>query len=165
MSSYTAAKHAMRGFVDALRIELRTEGLPVSLTLIEPGPVDTPFWGHVASHTGRVPPVLPLSYHPDEVAVAIQRGIDSRAPRLTVGGAMVALRTVHRFARPLTERVMARAATLAGDVGEEGAGAAAIWNPSGTGEVTAAGRTRPSALVRGRQLASAAWSFPARLRG
>lgn len=152
MSAYTAAKHAMRGFVDALRIELRSEGLPVSLSLIEPGPVDTPFWGNVASHTGRMPPTFPLSYHPDEVAVAIEQAIRSGTARSTVGGAMVVLKLAHQLGRPVSERLLAEMASLARRVGPTGTGAASLWIPRGAGNVTYAGAARPSALVRGRWL-------------
>lgn len=149
MSAYTAAKHALRGFVDALRIELRAAGSPVEISLVEPGPVDTPFWRNVASVTGRLPPPLPLAYHPDEVALAIRRSVDRRLARVTVGGFMVVVKMVHGAARPLSDRLLARLASFARGAGEPGRGAAAIWDPSGEGELRNGLGARPSVLVRG----------------
>ena len=40
-SAYNAAKFAVRGFTDALRMELEIEGSPVSATTIHPGSVKT----------------------------------------------------------------------------------------------------------------------------
>jgi len=40
---YAASKHAVKGFTDAFRIELEEEGAPISVTLIKPGSIDTPF--------------------------------------------------------------------------------------------------------------------------
>ena len=40
-SAYNAAKFAVRGFTDALRMELEIEGAPVSVTTIHPGGVKT----------------------------------------------------------------------------------------------------------------------------
>ena len=40
---YCAAKHAaVKGATDAFRMEFEMAGLPISVTLVKPGPVDTP---------------------------------------------------------------------------------------------------------------------------
>jgi NAD(P)-dependent dehydrogenase (short-subunit alcohol dehydrogenase family) len=149
MSAYTAAKYAMRGFVDALGAELRASGSPVHLALVEPGPVDTPFWVHVASEDGGLPPSLPFAYDPDEVALAIVRAADRRSERTTVGALMLAARAARGIARPLADRVLARASALARSSGAERRGTAAIWNPSGEGRLHGGIGGRPSLLVRG----------------
>ena len=43
LGAYAASKHALSAITDALRMELRTWGIQVSL--IEPGAIDTPIWG------------------------------------------------------------------------------------------------------------------------
>ena len=40
--SYSASKHAAKGFTDTLRMELEEEGAPVSVTLVKPSAIDTP---------------------------------------------------------------------------------------------------------------------------
>src|SRR5512134_2848515 len=39
-----AAKHALKAFTDALRMELEEEGVPISVTLVKPASIDTPFF-------------------------------------------------------------------------------------------------------------------------
>jgi short-subunit dehydrogenase len=155
MAAYTAAKHALRGFVDALRVELRAQGSTVSVSVVEPGPVDTPFWRNVATVNG-LPPGIPFAYAPQEVAIAIEHSANSGAARSTVGASWAAVRVAHQLFRPLSERlisVLMRAMEKAGPPGE---GRAAIWSPSGTGEQELGLRSRPSLLVRGRHRAEQA---------
>ena len=42
--NYCAAKHALKAFTDALRMELEEEGSPISVTLVKPGSIDTPLF-------------------------------------------------------------------------------------------------------------------------
>jgi len=41
--TYCASKHAVKGYTDALRMELEEEGAPISVTLIKPSAIDTPY--------------------------------------------------------------------------------------------------------------------------
>ena len=43
---YSASKHAVKGFTDAFRMELEKEGAPISVTLIKPAAIDTPYPHH-----------------------------------------------------------------------------------------------------------------------
>jgi NAD(P)-dependent dehydrogenase (short-subunit alcohol dehydrogenase family) len=47
---YCASKHAIKGFTDALRMELEEEGAPISVTLIKPAAIDTPFPQHAKNY-------------------------------------------------------------------------------------------------------------------
>ena len=49
-SVYAASKHAIIGFANAIRMELKEFG--VSVTTINPGPIDTPFLD-LADQTGN----------------------------------------------------------------------------------------------------------------
>lgn len=68
---YCASKHAIKGFTDALRIELEEEGLPVSVTLIKPAGIDTPFPEHAGNYMKEAAKLPPPIYRPEEVAHAI----------------------------------------------------------------------------------------------
>jgi short-subunit dehydrogenase len=71
LGMYCASKHALRGFTDALRMELKLEGAPISVTLIKPTSINTPFPQHARNYEDREPQVPPPVYPPDEVAEAI----------------------------------------------------------------------------------------------
>ncbi|HEX5762033.1 MAG TPA: SDR family NAD(P)-dependent oxidoreductase [Solirubrobacterales bacterium] len=133
MSAYTASKHAVRGFVEVLEIELRAQGSNVAVSLVEPGPVDTPFWHNVVSEDGLLPPAVRPLHRPERVAAAIERSVDRRAARATVGRIWVLSRLAYRFARPLSSRLIAWLLSVAERRAERGPGRAAIWNPSGEG--------------------------------
>src|SRR5580765_257557 len=47
---YCASKHAVKGFTDALRMELSAEGAPISVTLVKPAAVDTPYTDHAKNY-------------------------------------------------------------------------------------------------------------------
>jgi short-subunit dehydrogenase len=68
---YAASKHAVKGFTDALRIELSQAGSPVSVTLIQPTAVDTPFPEHARNYMNQEPKLPTPRIEPIEVAQAI----------------------------------------------------------------------------------------------
>src|ERR687884_580384 len=68
---YSSSKHAVKGFTDALRMELEAEGAPVSVTLIKPGAIDTPYPEHAKNYMEREPALPPPVYAPEVVAEAI----------------------------------------------------------------------------------------------
>jgi short-subunit dehydrogenase len=149
LAAYTAAKHGLRGFVDVLQVELRERGSRVSVSLVSPGPVDTPFWRNVATQDGRLPPDIPGAYPPEDVARAIVDCARNRRRGRTVGGLMVAAELAHSTLRPLSDRALAALAHWARTSGEPGPGGRAIHSAAGAGVLRAglpAGR--PSALIR-----------------
>jgi short-subunit dehydrogenase len=70
-STYAASKHALHGWTDALRMELEAEGAPVSVTLIHPGRIDTPYNEHARSYLAKQPAHRGMIYPPEAVAEAI----------------------------------------------------------------------------------------------
>lgn len=68
---YAASKHAVKGYTDALRMELEHDRLPVSVTLVKPAAIDTMFPVHARNYM-EVEPKLPEPIYPPEmVAEAI----------------------------------------------------------------------------------------------
>jgi NAD(P)-dependent dehydrogenase (short-subunit alcohol dehydrogenase family) len=152
LSPYVAAKHALRGFVRTLQIELRGAGSPVSVSLVAPGPVDSPFWRHVKSTDGRMPPKLPLSYHPEVVAREILRCAVRPRREVTVGGAIALSSALHSITTPLADRIMARAGIWAWESGTDNESGSALWEPCGDAEETGGLGGRPSAVGTVRDL-------------
>jgi short-subunit dehydrogenase len=68
---YAASKHAVKGFTDALRVELELERLPISVTLIQPTAVDTPLPQHARNYMDREPKLPTPLIDPATVADAI----------------------------------------------------------------------------------------------
>lgn len=88
MSAYTASKHGLAGFLDTIRIELEEGGSSVTLSLVNPGAVDTPLWDNLESSTGLLPPEppFPAVYSPESVAEAVLTVIRHPRDELTAGG-------------------------------------------------------------------------------
>src|SRR5215218_8962778 len=66
---YSAAKHAVKAFTDALRMELEHEGASISVTLIKPSAIDTPYVEHARNYLDSPGNALPPPiYDPHLVA-------------------------------------------------------------------------------------------------
>ena len=83
---YSASKHAVKGFTDALRIELREDKAPVAITLIKPGSINTPYPQHAKNYTDRELTLPPPVYAPEEVAHAILHAATHQKRDIYVGG-------------------------------------------------------------------------------
>jgi len=69
---YSASKHAVKGFNDALRVEIEEiDEAPVSITLIQPTAVDTPFPQHARNYMDQEPKLPTPMIDPEKVAEAI----------------------------------------------------------------------------------------------
>jgi short-subunit dehydrogenase len=83
---YSASKHAVLGYTDALRMELEHDRLPISVTLVKPSAINTPFVEHARNYMDKGPSLPPPVYAPEVVADAILRSAERRVREITVGG-------------------------------------------------------------------------------
>ena len=105
-SAYAAAKHALRGFLTSLQIEELEQRSGVRCAMVHPGPIDTPFFAHATSGTGRTPRVPPDAYRPEVIAQAlVEVAIRPRAEVL-LGGETVLMDLLDTYARPVSQRVL-----------------------------------------------------------
>lgn len=85
---HCAAKFAVKGFTEAFRREVDAAKQPISLSLIKPAAIDTPFMEHARNRIGspgtRNPPP---AYHPHLVARAIAHACEVPVRDITIGGA------------------------------------------------------------------------------
>lgn len=86
LSAYSASKHAVKGFVDALRMEITADKLPIAITLIKPAGIDTPIAQHAANHVDGEALIPPPVYDPTLVAEAILDAAQHVRRDITVGG-------------------------------------------------------------------------------
>ncbi len=104
---YSASKHAVKGITDALRMELAADGAPVSVTLIKPGSVDTPYMEHARSVMGsegtRNPPP---AYDPDLVARAIEHACEHDVRDLDVGAGGWVVAKMGQLIPTVTDMIM-----------------------------------------------------------
>ena len=84
-SAYTASKQGMRGFMDVLRMELRHERVPVSVTNIMPSAVNTPFFNHARSRLGFVPKPPTTMYQPETVVRAVLHAAQHPVDEIVIG--------------------------------------------------------------------------------
>ena len=104
---YSASKHAVKGITDALRMELAADGRPVSVTLVKPGAVDTPYMEHAGNEMGsRGTRNPPPSYHPDLVARAIEHACEHDVRDLDVGGGGWAVAKMGQLMPAVTDMLM-----------------------------------------------------------
>src|SRR5918998_921568 len=90
-SAYCASKHGIDGFLEALRVELRREGTPVSVTQVMPATINTPLFDKARTKLGVRPVAPPPIYQPGGVADAILYAAEHPARDLVVGGAAKAV--------------------------------------------------------------------------
>lgn len=105
-SAYAASKHAVVGFSQALRQELRDSGVDVCTVL--PAAIDTPLFQHSGNYTGRaIRPPRPV-YEVEKVAAAIVRCAEHPQAEVTVGAAGSAMIALRLLSPALFERLAAR---------------------------------------------------------
>ncbi|KQO18016.1 SDR family NAD(P)-dependent oxidoreductase [Paenibacillus sp. Leaf72] len=81
-TAYTATKHAVLGFTNSLRMELRGKGIVVSA--VNPGPIDTPFFSLADPSGNYVKNVSFFMMKPDYVVKAIVRLIERRKAEINL---------------------------------------------------------------------------------
>jgi short-subunit dehydrogenase len=89
LSSYSGAKHAVRGFTDSIRAELRQERSKVRIAIVFPPAVNTPFFSHAITHMDRPPRPMRPVYQPDPVAEGIFRAATGRRPEIAIGSVTI----------------------------------------------------------------------------
>jgi len=103
--AYVAAKHAVKGYTDTLRMELEEEGAPVSVTLVKPASIDTPFFEHARSYMDADPKPAPPVYAPEVVAEVILEAAARPIRDVYAGGAAKMMSAMEKYAPRVTDVV------------------------------------------------------------
>jgi short-subunit dehydrogenase len=100
---YSASKHAVKAWTEVLRIELEDEGAPISITLVKPGAIDTPFPDHAKNYLPDQPKHTPPVYAPEAVAEAILHAATTPVRDLFVGASAKAASSLRKVAPSLSD--------------------------------------------------------------
>jgi hypothetical protein len=87
-------------------MELEREQAPISVTLIKPGSIDTPYPNHARNYMGAPPRLPPPLYDPVLVADAILFACANPRRQIYVGGGGYLISLAGRLAPRLTDRIM-----------------------------------------------------------
>src|SRR5215210_5505791 len=105
-SAYAASKHGIDGFLESLRVELKREGWPVSVTQVMPGTINTPFFDKGRTKLGVKPVGVPPIYEPETVANVILYAAENPARDLVSGGAAQTLIINQRISPRMLDAIL-----------------------------------------------------------
>lgn len=88
-SAYCGAKHAVRGFTDALRVELMHDGAGIHLTMVQLSAFNTPQFDWARSRMPRRAQPVPPIFQPELAARAVVWATQVRRREICVGGPAV----------------------------------------------------------------------------
>jgi short-subunit dehydrogenase len=106
LGAYSASKAAVKSFTDALRMELEKEEAPVSITLIQPGSIDTPFAEHSRNYMDAQPRLPPPVYSPEIVAKTILHAARHPMRDVIVGGGAKMMAMMNKYVPRLTDHYL-----------------------------------------------------------
>ena len=105
---YSASKHAVKGWTEALRAELEYQQVPISVSLIKPGPIDTPYAAHAKNYLEDAPAHVPPVYSVDSVSAAILHCATTPVRDMFIGSAAKIVSTMNKVSPWLTDKFVER---------------------------------------------------------
>jgi short-subunit dehydrogenase len=106
---YSASKHAVKGFTDALRIEIEeVDKAPIAITLIQPTAVDTPFPQHAKNYMDKEPKLPDPQIDAQKVADAILDAASNHSRDVKVGAGAVLNTLIAKVAPHLGDKLSAK---------------------------------------------------------
>jgi short-subunit dehydrogenase/ElaB/YqjD/DUF883 family membrane-anchored ribosome-binding protein len=105
---YSASKHAVKGFTNALRIELMREDAAITVSLVKPAAVDSPYSKHARNLTGYATQNPQPVYATHVVADTILYCASHPIREITVGGGGRLIASFYSLLPGLAEPLFAR---------------------------------------------------------
>lgn len=152
MGTYVASKHAVKGYLDSLRIELNRDGVPLQVTLIKPAGIGSPLNAHIANHKKGAPKIPPPAYAPELVADAILHAAEHSVREQFVGGAGVAQVLFAAHFPRLFSKIAGAITPLLNDAKKPDGSASNLFAPSAGGSIRGDAPARRFSLYTATQL-------------
>ncbi len=106
---YSASKHAVKGFTDALRVEIENvDESDISITLIQPTAVDTPYPEHAKNYMSKEPKLPDPKIDPQQVAEAILQAAEDGGRDIRVGSMAVMNSIISKIMPSLADKIAAK---------------------------------------------------------
>jgi NAD(P)-dependent dehydrogenase (short-subunit alcohol dehydrogenase family) len=105
-SAYAAAKHGVKAMLETLRMELRRDRVPISVTNVMPSSIDTPAFEKARTKLGVEPRGIPPLYDPAIVVRALLRAAEHPQRDVVVGAAGRALVFVQALSPRLADAIL-----------------------------------------------------------
>ncbi|HEY0711630.1 MAG TPA: SDR family oxidoreductase [Polyangia bacterium] len=133
---YSATKHAVKGFTDALRVEVEElDKLPISITLVQPTAVNTPWPQHARNYMDREPKLPDPQIDPEDVAEAILKSATKPMRDVKVGVMSKVNTTIAKVAPSLGDKMSAKQADRQQRDEPPENPQGALYEPGGTGQI------------------------------
>jgi short-subunit dehydrogenase len=107
-AAYCGAKFAIRGFTDALRVELQHSRLPIHITMVQMPALNTPQFDWALNRMPQKPQPVPPIYAPEVAARAIAFAARANRREIFVGESAWKAILANRIAPGLLDRYLAR---------------------------------------------------------
>ncbi|MES2830611.1 MAG: SDR family oxidoreductase [Pseudomonadota bacterium] len=106
---YSATKHAVKGFTEALRVEIEeVDKAPVAITLIQPTAVNTPLPQHARNYMNKEPKLVTPQIDPYRVADAILNAAVRHSGNVKVGTVAKVDTKMHALVPGLSKKLEAQ---------------------------------------------------------
>ncbi|MGA3398627.1 MAG: SDR family oxidoreductase [Acetobacteraceae bacterium] len=107
-AAYCGAKFAIRGFTDALRVELKHSRLPIHITMVQMPALNTPQFDWALNRMPQQPKPIPPIYAPEVAARAIVFAARARRREIFVGHSTWKAIIANRLFPGLLDRYLAK---------------------------------------------------------
>jgi NAD(P)-dependent dehydrogenase (short-subunit alcohol dehydrogenase family) len=105
-SAYCAAKHAVEGFTQALRIEIAREGRPINMSQVQLPSINTPQFDWARNRIAGRPQGAPPIFQPEVAAKGVMKAIDTGCREVLVGRSVLQIVAGNFLLPDLVETVL-----------------------------------------------------------
>ena len=135
LGAYSASKHAVKGFTHAFRLEMLQRHAPISVALVKPSGINSPWTEHAKNYMPDRARVPPMVYAPETVARAILFAATHPCRDLVVGSSGAALTAFSHWLPRAADRVFAALLPpLHFDRSRPAVASDNLYSPAGDGE-------------------------------